>query len=77
MAAAIALREDYDGPVLRGLAKASKDANQTRRLLCPPVSTCAARIRFLAKAMGLDQRPPSVADHKTIFRRSTLLQKEA
>ena len=33
MAAAIALREDYDGSALRALAKASKDAKQTRRLL--------------------------------------------
>lgn len=33
MAAPIALREDYDGPALRRLAKVSKDANQTRRLL--------------------------------------------
>ena len=33
MAAPIALRDDYDGAMLRGLAKASKDANQTRRLL--------------------------------------------
>ena len=33
MAAPVALREDYDGVMLRGLAKASKDANQTRRLL--------------------------------------------
>jgi len=34
MSAPIALREDYDGPILRDLAKASKDASQTRRLLC-------------------------------------------
>ena len=33
MSAPIALREDYDGPMLRDLAKASKDAKQTRRLL--------------------------------------------
>ena len=33
MAAAIPLRDDYDGAALRGLAKSSKDANQTRRLL--------------------------------------------
>ncbi len=33
MAAPIALREDYDGLALRRLAKGSKDANQTRRLL--------------------------------------------
>ena len=33
MAAAISLRDDYDSAGLRRLAKASKDANQTRRLL--------------------------------------------
>ena len=33
MAAPILLREDHDGPTLRRLAKASNDANQTRRLL--------------------------------------------
>ncbi len=33
MGAAIALREDFDGPGLRRLAKASKDAAQCRRLL--------------------------------------------
>jgi transposase len=33
MGAAIRLRDDYDGARLRALAKASKDANQTRRLL--------------------------------------------
>ena len=33
MGLAIALRDDYDGAALRRLAKASKDANQTRRLL--------------------------------------------
>ena len=33
MSSPIALRDDYDGASLRRLAKASKDANQTRRLL--------------------------------------------
>ena len=33
MGRVIALREDFNGPVLRGLAKASKDSNQSRRLL--------------------------------------------
>src|SRR5215210_8223152 len=33
MAVPIALREDYDGPRLRTLAKATKDAAQARRLL--------------------------------------------
>lgn len=33
MGSAIPLRDDFDGPGLRALAKASKDANQTRRLL--------------------------------------------
>ena len=34
MSAAIPLRDDFDGAALRALAKASKDANRTRRLLC-------------------------------------------
>ena len=33
MGAAIALRGDFDGPGLRRLAKAAKDAGQSRRLL--------------------------------------------
>jgi transposase len=33
MSAAVRRREDYDAPHLRALAKASRDANQTRRLL--------------------------------------------
>ena len=33
MAAPIALREDFDGLALRGLAKKTRDANQSRRLL--------------------------------------------
>ena len=33
MAAPIALRSDYDAKALRRLAKGSKDADQTRRLL--------------------------------------------
>ncbi len=33
MGRVVALREDFDGPCLRGLAKASKDAGQSRRLL--------------------------------------------
>ncbi len=33
MGAAIALREDFDGPGLRRLARASKAAAQSRRLL--------------------------------------------
>ena len=33
MAAAIRLREDFDGPSLRGLAKRARDAGQLRRLL--------------------------------------------
>ena len=50
MAAPIALREDFDGLRLRALAKASDDANQTRRLLALAViydggtRTMAARL---------------------------------
>ena len=41
MAAPIPLRDDHDGPTLRRLAKASNDANQTRRLLAL-ASSCPA-----------------------------------
>ena len=33
MSAAIRLRDDFDGPALRGLAKRSRNASQSRRLL--------------------------------------------
>ena len=33
MGRVVSVRDDYDGPGLRGLAKASKDSNQSRRLL--------------------------------------------
>ena len=33
MAAAVKLRQDYDGPALRALAKRARDAGQSRRLL--------------------------------------------
>ena len=33
MAAAIRLRDDFDGAVVRGHAKATKDSSQGRRLL--------------------------------------------
>ena len=33
MGRAVGLREDFDGPAFRRLAKASKDAGQIRRLL--------------------------------------------
>ena len=51
MSAAIALRDDYDGAQLRALAKASKDANQTRRLLSLAVIYEAGR-RSEAAALG-------------------------
>jgi transposase len=51
MVAAIALRDDYDGARLRALAKASKDASQTRRLLCLAVIYEGGR-RSEAAALG-------------------------
>ena len=51
MSAAVPLREDYDAPILRGLAKASKDANQTRRLLSLAVIYDGGR-RGEAAALG-------------------------
>lgn len=51
MSAAISLRDDYNGGQLRALAKASKDANQTRRLLCLAVIYEGGR-RSEAAALG-------------------------
>ena len=51
MAAAIPLRDDFDGPRLRALAKTSKDANQTRRLLSLAVIYEGGR-RSEAAALG-------------------------
>ena len=48
MSAALRLREDYDAQRLRALAKASRDANQTRRLL----ALAAIYIRFLRRRVG-------------------------
>ena len=51
MSAAIPLRDDYNGAQLRALAKTSKDANQTRRLLCLAVIYEGGR-RSEAAALG-------------------------
>jgi len=51
MSAAIPLRDDFDGPALRALARASKDANQTRRLLSLAV-ICEGGRRSEAAALG-------------------------
>ncbi len=51
MSAAVPLRDDFDGLALRALAKASKDANQTRRLLCLAV-IYEGRRRSEAAALG-------------------------
>ena len=51
MSAAIPLRDDYNGAQLRALAKTSKDANQTRRLLSLAV-ICEGGRRSEAAALG-------------------------
>ena len=51
MAAPIPLRDDHDGPTPRQLAKASNDANQTRRLLALAVIYDGGR-RGDAAALG-------------------------
>ncbi len=55
MAAPIALREDFDGPGLRRLAKQSKDAAQARRLLA------------LAEIYDGGSRDASHAPHETAW----------
>ena len=51
MTLAVRLREDYDARQLRALAKASRDANQTRRLLA-----LAAIYEGGARRSGPDRR---------------------
>jgi len=51
MAAAIGLRSDYEAGDLRGLAKASRDARQTRRLLALAV-ICESGSRTEAARVG-------------------------
>ncbi len=41
MSARTKLRDDFDASAVRSLAKASKDAAQTRRLMTPGVGRCA------------------------------------
>ena len=51
MAAAIVLRSDIDGAGLRGLARASKDAKQVRRLLAL-AAICEGSTRSGAARIG-------------------------
>ena len=53
MSAAIPLRDDYSGPRLRALARASKDANQTRRLLALAVVYDGGKRSDAAEAAGV------------------------
>ena len=53
MGSRIPLRQDFDGPVLRRLAKRSKDANQTRRLLALAAIYDGARRSEAAKIGGV------------------------
>ena len=47
MGIAIRLRTDHDGDHLRRLAKASRDAKQTRRLLRILIRKCEVRVIFV------------------------------
>ena len=53
----VQLREDYDAPDLRALAKASRDANQTRRLLALAAIYDGASRREAAKIGGVGVQP--------------------
>src|SRR5246500_1192936 len=53
MALAVRLREDYDAQDLRALAKASRDANQTRRLLALAAIYDGASRREAARIGGV------------------------
>ncbi len=58
MGAAIALRGDFDGPGLRRLAKATKDAGQSRRRL--------VHIPMIATGYSDRSRPP-IPTHRDHF----------
>ncbi len=51
MAAPLPLRPDYDGPGLRSLARQSRDADQTRRILAL-ASICDGGSRSAAAKLG-------------------------
>jgi hypothetical protein len=53
----VQLREDYDAPDLRVLAKASRDANQTQRLLALAAIYDGAPRREAAKIGGVGVQP--------------------
>ena len=57
MSAALRLREDYEAGDLRALARASRDANQTRRLLAL-AAIYEGAWRGAAAAIGGVQRQP-------------------
>ena len=85
MGSAIGLRDDFDGPALRRLARASKSANQTRRLLTLAEiydggsRTAAARIGGVGLQIVRDwvvrfndRGPDGLLDGKATGRRSRL-----
>jgi len=89
MSAPIALREDYDGPMLRDLAKASQDANQTRRLLSLALIYDGGRRAAAAELGGVGlqivrdwvmrfnaEGPDGLVDRKTLGPPSTLNQEQ-
>ena len=57
MSAALRLRKDYDAQHLRALAKASRDAKQTRRLLALAAIYDGASRREAAKIGGVGVQP--------------------
>ncbi len=56
MSACIALRDDYDGLALRGLAKRSRDARQVRRLLALAAAYDGMSRTDAAKVGGMDRQ---------------------
>ena len=56
MSACIALRDDYDGLSLRGLAKRGRDARQVRRLLALAAAYDGMSRTDAAKVGGMDRQ---------------------
>ena len=58
MPSAIRLREDYSAEALRALARRSKDANQSRRLLSLAAVRDGMDRSSAAKIGGMDRQTP-------------------
>src|ERR1700732_1618878 len=64
MPSAVTLRTDFSAAKLRGLAKTSKDANQSRRLLSLAAVLDGMNRADAARIGGMDRQPPRDWGHR-------------